>query len=91
MAEIAVDAILLVADFERRDTNFELIKVQGKVGGKLEDTMLVKGVVVDKDMSHPQMTKVGKSHDYHVSLVFKAVALTNATFALCVIASFLVN
>ncbi|RUS84662.1 hypothetical protein EGW08_007582 [Elysia chlorotica] len=33
---------------------------QGKVGGKLEDTMLVKGVVVDKDMSHPQMPKVVK-------------------------------
>jgi len=29
----------------------------GKVGGKLEDTRLVKGIVVDKDMSHPQMVK----------------------------------
>lgn len=59
MAEIAVEAILLVADLDRRDVNFELIKVEGKVGGKLEDTVLVKGVVVDKDMSHPQMPKVG--------------------------------
>ena len=25
-----------------QDVNFELIKVEGKVGGKLEDTMLVK-------------------------------------------------
>jgi len=37
--------------------DFELIKVEGKVGGKLEDTMLVRGVVVDKDFSHPQMPK----------------------------------
>lgn len=58
MAEIAVNAILCVADLERKDVDFELIKVEGKVGGKLEDTMLVKGVVVDKDMSHPQMPKV---------------------------------
>lgn len=58
MAEIAVNAILSVADFERKDVDFELIKVAGKVGGKLEDTMLVKGVIVDKDMSHPQMPKV---------------------------------
>ena len=58
MAEIAVDAILAVADFNRSDVDFELIKVEGKVGGKLEDTMLVKGVIVDKDMSHPQMPKV---------------------------------
>ncbi|XP_064613019.1 T-complex protein 1 subunit epsilon-like [Liolophura sinensis] len=57
MAEIAVNAILCVADLERKDVDFELIKVEGKVGGKLEDTMLVKGVVVDKDMSHPQMPK----------------------------------
>ena len=62
MAEIAVDAILLVADLERKDVNFELIKVEGKVGGKLEDTVLVKGVVVDKDMSHPQMPKVCYIH-----------------------------
>ena len=59
MAQIAVDAILSVADLERKDVDFELIKVDGKVGGKLEDTSLVKGVVIDKDMSHPQMPKVG--------------------------------
>lgn len=60
MAQIAVDAIMAVADFERRDVDFELIKVEGKVGGKLEDTMLVKGVIVDKDFSHPQMPKAVK-------------------------------
>ena len=54
-ASIAVDAVLSVADLTRRDVDFELIKVDGKVGGSLDDTSLVKGVVVDKDMSHPQM------------------------------------
>ncbi|KAL1297807.1 hypothetical protein AAFC00_006337 [Neodothiora populina] len=54
-AQIAVDAILSVADLERKDVDFELIKVDGKVGGALEDTLLVKGVIVDKDFSHPQM------------------------------------
>ena len=58
MAMIAVDAIMTVADFERKDVDFELIKVEGKVGGQLEDTMLVKGVIIDKDFSHPQMPKV---------------------------------
>lgn len=58
MAEIAVDAVMAVADLEKRDVNFELIKLEGKVGGRLEDTMLVRGVVVDKDFSHPQMPKV---------------------------------
>jgi T-complex protein 1 subunit epsilon len=58
MAQIAVDAVLSVADIARKDVNFELIKVEGKVGGKMEDSMLVKGVIVDKDFSHPQMPKV---------------------------------
>lgn len=58
MAEIAVNAVLSVADMETRDVNFELIKTEAKVGGRLEDTMLVKGVIVDKDFSHPQMPKV---------------------------------
>ena len=58
MAEIAVNAVLAVADLDRKDVDFELIKVEGKVGGKMEDTILVKGVVVDKDFSHPQMPKV---------------------------------
>lgn len=61
MAEIAVNAILAVADLERKDVDFELIKVEGKVGGKLEDTVLVKGVIVDKDFSHPQMPKEVKN------------------------------
>jgi len=57
MAKIAVDAVLAVADLEKKDVNFELIKVEAKVGGQMEDSMLVKGVIVDKDFSHPQMPK----------------------------------
>ena len=57
MAEICVDAVLAVADHERGDVNLDLIKMDSKVGGKLEDTRLVRGIVVNKDMSHPQMPK----------------------------------
>lgn len=53
-----MNAVLTVADMQRRDVDFELIKVEGKVGGRLEDTKLIKGVIVDKDFSHPQMPKV---------------------------------
>lgn len=55
MATIAVDAVLSVADLERKDVNFDMIKMQTKVGGKLEDTKLIKGIVLDKEFSHPQM------------------------------------
>lgn len=57
MAEVCVKAVLAVADLERGDVNLDLIKVDGKVGGNLEDTRLVNGIVIDKDMSHPQMPK----------------------------------
>ena len=50
LAEIAVDAVLSVADLQQRDVNFELIKIVGKPGGQMEDTTLVKGVVIDKTM-----------------------------------------
>lgn len=60
LADICVDAVLTVADMKRNDVNFDLIKVEGKVGGKLEDTQIVHGIVVDKDFAHPQMPKVVK-------------------------------
>merc|ERR1719219_800461 len=59
-AEIAVDAILSVADLKNKDVNFELIKISTKTGGELEDSQLIKGVLVDKDFSHPQMPKIIK-------------------------------
>merc|ERR1712173_53340 len=59
-AEIAVDAILSVADLENKDVNFELIKISSKTGGELEDSQLIKGVLVDKDFAHPQMPKLIK-------------------------------
>ncbi|KDN40701.1 putative t-complex-type molecular chaperone, epsilon subunit [Tilletiaria anomala UBC 951] len=66
-ARIAVDSVLSVADLARRDVDFELIKVDGKVGGSLEDTSLVQGVVIDKDMSHPQMPRT--VHDARIAIL----------------------
>jgi len=57
MAEIAVKAVVGVADLERKDVNFDMIRMEGKPGGSLEDTELVNGIVIDKDISHPQMAK----------------------------------
>merc|ERR1711998_686966 len=49
MSKIAVDAVMAVADIDRRDVNFDMIKVEGKAGGRLEETELIFGIVVDKD------------------------------------------
>ncbi|CAB9516078.1 Thermosome subunit beta (Fragment) [Seminavis robusta] len=58
MADIAVKAVLNVADLERNDVNFERIRMEGKTGGSLEETTIVNGLVIDKEISHPQMAKV---------------------------------
>lgn len=57
LAEVAVDAVLKVADLERKDVNFEMIKIVGKTGGAVKDTNLVEGIIIDKDFSHPSMSK----------------------------------
>jgi len=56
-AEICVNAVLAVADLPRGDVNLDLIKVEGKVGATLDETKLIRGIIVDKEMSHPQMPK----------------------------------
>lgn len=42
---------------ERRDVNFDLIKIQGKTGASLEDSKIIKGILIEKDISHPNMRK----------------------------------
>lgn len=37
--------------------NFELIKTEGKTGASIEDTELIEGLLIDKEISHPQMKK----------------------------------
>lgn len=56
-AKMAVESVLKVADFERNDVDFELIKLQGKLGGSISDSKTINGVCIDKDFSHPQMSK----------------------------------
>ncbi|SCV02141.1 LANO_0F15500g1_1 [Lachancea nothofagi CBS 11611] len=56
-AQMAVDAVTSVMDLDRKDVDFDLIKLEGRVGGSLQDSKLIKGVVLDKDFSHPQMPK----------------------------------
>jgi T-complex protein 1 subunit epsilon len=59
LAEIAVKAVLSVADLERRDVNFELIKITTKTGGCIEDTSFVNGI---GKFSLPTISKNFSSH-----------------------------
>lgn len=64
-AHMAVDAVTSVMDLDRKDVDFELIKIEGRVGGSLQDSQLIKGVVLDKDFSHPQMPKLVTPKEGH--------------------------
>jgi T-complex protein 1 subunit epsilon len=56
-ADLAVKAVLHVADLDRRDVNFDLIKIVMKAGGSIEDSQFIEGIVLDKEFSHVQMAK----------------------------------
>ncbi len=62
-AEIAVEAVKSVA--EERDGRFYVdlnnIQIIKKHGGSLTDTTLVRGVVIDKEVVHPDMPRVVKN------------------------------
>ncbi len=59
VADIAVKAVLQVA--EKSGTGFKAdvddIKVEKKPGGALTDTVLIQGVLLDKEVVHPGMPK----------------------------------
>ena len=59
LAKIAVDAALLVKETRDGKTkvDVELVKMLKKHGKSLEETELVRGIVVDKEIAHPQMPK----------------------------------
>eukprot|EP00768_Dysnectes_brevis_P008704 gnl/Dysnectes_brevis/807_a890_2703.p1 GENE.gnl/Dysnectes_brevis/807_a890_2703~~gnl/Dysnectes_brevis/807_a890_2703.p1 ORF type:complete len:558 (+),score=191.23 gnl/Dysnectes_brevis/807_a890_2703:1791-3464(+) len=57
MANVAVNAVLSVADIARGDVDFELIKVRSKVGGKLEDTCVFPGILLEQELSHSGMPR----------------------------------
>ena len=57
LADLVVDAVYLVA--EKKDGRIyideEAIKLEKKQGGAVEDTQLIRGIVIDKERVHPDM------------------------------------
>ncbi|MEM1687655.1 MAG: thermosome subunit beta, partial [Zestosphaera sp.] len=62
IADLVVEAVLTVAREENGKIiiDREDIKREKKAGGSIEDTELIKGIVIDKEVVHPQMPKVVK-------------------------------
>ncbi|MDP4012126.1 MAG: thermosome subunit beta [Candidatus Nanoarchaeia archaeon] len=53
LAELAVQAVVQVA--EENKVDLDNIKLEKKVGGGIEDSELVKGIIVDKEKVNPNM------------------------------------
>jgi len=64
LSKIVVDAILSIATKKGDDyfVDLENIKVEKKAGGSIQDTQIVKGIVLDKEIVHSGMpTKIEKA------------------------------
>ena len=64
LSKIIVDAILSIATKKGDDYSVDLenIKVEKKAGGSIDDTQIVKGIVLDKEIVHSGMpTKIEKA------------------------------
>ncbi len=64
LSKIVVDAILSIVTKKGEDyfVDLENIKVEKKTGGSIQDTQIVKGIVLDKEIVHSGMpTKIEKA------------------------------
>jgi thermosome len=60
LCDIVVRAVTMVADPDGT-VDIQHVNVQKKVGGKVEDTAIIEGMVIDKERAHPGMPKVVKN------------------------------
>jgi thermosome len=64
LADIAIKGVLAVAERHKEAdgvTNYAVdldnVKVQKKAGGSMRDSALVEGIILDKEVAHPEMPK----------------------------------
>jgi thermosome len=65
LSKIVVDAILNIAikKGDEYTVDLENLKVEKKSGGSIQDTQIIKGIVLDKEIVHSGMpTKIEKAH-----------------------------
>ena len=74
LSEIAVDAVTSVVDTNGKNTvDRDNINVVKKVGGKVEDSELIRGMIIDKERIHPNMPE--KVKDAKIILLNSAIEL----------------
>jgi len=75
LADIAVQAVKMVMDEEngKIEVDTDNIQIEKKHGGSIEDTELIKGIIIDKEVVHPGMPKHLK--DAKIALVDSALEI----------------
>jgi len=75
LAQISVDAVISVVDEEngRKQVDREQINVVKKVGGRIEDSELIEGMIIDKERVHTNMPELVK--DAKILLLNEAIEL----------------
>ncbi len=58
LSQMAVDAILMVVDQDNyKNFDKDKIRIEKKLGASISDTTVINGIVLDKDIVHPEMPK----------------------------------
>ncbi len=72
-SELAVRAVKKVSD--EQDFNGDHVKLEKKTGGSIEDTELIEGIVIEKEIVHPGMPKNIKNSK--IALIDSALEIKN--------------
>jgi thermosome len=73
LSRLVVRAVKSVVEVEggKKVVDIDNIKIEKKVGGSIEDSELIEGMVIDKERVHPNMPKVVK--DVKIALISEPV------------------
>jgi len=76
LADIIVKAVLAVAEKEGEKFNVDIddIKVEKKAGGSIKDSVIIQGIVLDKEIVHGGMPR--KIADAKIALINKALEIS---------------
>ncbi|MCL4436318.1 MAG: TCP-1/cpn60 chaperonin family protein [Thaumarchaeota archaeon] len=81
LAGLLVDALLQVAE-QIEEGNYKVdidnIKVEKRTGGSLKDTVLVSGVILDKEIAHPSMPR--RVNNARIALVSSPLEIEKTQF-----------
>ncbi len=73
LSKLVVKAVKSVVEVEsgKKVVDIDNIKIEKKVGGSIEDSELIEGMVIDKERVHPNMPKVVK--DVKIAMISEPV------------------